>query len=129
MTDVIETHLPELGQPFSWATRAAGVIYTAHGPVHQDGSIETGAIENQAQLTFRNLEAALNAAGASLGDVAQVLIYLIDPADVPVVDEIYRVYFRKPYPNRSTLIVSGLVVSGMRIEVVAYAADPKGTVA
>lgn len=129
MTEIIETDLPELGQPFSWATRAAGVIYTAHGPVRLDGSIETGSIKDQAHLTFRNLEVTLNAAGASLRDVAQVLIYLVDATDVRVVDEIYRLYFQKPYPNRSTVIVSGLVVSGMKIEIVVYAADPKGAAA
>ncbi|NPT38254.1 RidA family protein [Paraburkholderia xenovorans] len=129
MTEIIETHLPEPGQPFSWATRVAGVIYTAHGPVRLDGSIETGSIKDQAHLAFRNLEVTLNAAGASLRDVAQVLIYLVDAADVPLVDEIYRLYFQKPYPNRSTVIVGGLVVSGMRIEIVAYAADSKRAVA
>jgi 2-iminobutanoate/2-iminopropanoate deaminase len=94
-----------------------------------DGSIETGAIEGQAHLTFRNLELTLNGAGASLRDVAQVLIYLVDVTDVGAVDKIYRQYFQKPYPNRSTVIVNALVVSGMKIEIVAYAADSKALVA
>ncbi|SMG58283.1 RidA family protein [Paraburkholderia susongensis] len=129
MIDVIETPLPPLAQPFSWATRAAGVIYTAHGPVRADGSIDTGAVEDQAHLTFGNLALALKAAGASLRDVAQVLIYLIDVADVAVVDSVYRQYFQTPYPNRSTVIVSSLVVPGMRIEIVAYAAEPNAAAA
>lgn len=126
MIEIIKTHLPELEQPFSWAVRGAGIIYTTHGPVRNDGSIETGDIEKQADLTFKNLVHTLNAADASVRDVAQILIYLIDVADVPAVDKIYRQYFQPPYPNRSTVIASALVVKGMKIEIVAYAADPKG---
>lgn len=125
MTEPIETNLPDLAQPFSWATRCAGVIYTSHGPMRMDGSLETGTIEDQAHLTFQNLEKALTAAGVSMGDVAQVLIYLVDVADVPAMDNVYLKYFQKPYPNRSTVIVNALVVSGMKIEIVAYAADSR----
>ncbi|SDR55539.1 Enamine deaminase RidA, house cleaning of reactive enamine intermediates, YjgF/YER057c/UK114 family [Paraburkholderia fungorum] len=126
MTQIIKTHLPEIGQPFSWATHASGVIYTAHGPIRADGSIDIGPIENQARLTFQNLKLTLEAAGASLKDVAQVLIYLIDVEEVRTVDSVYREFFEEPYPNRSTVIAKGLVVPGMKIEIVVYASAPAG---
>jgi 2-iminobutanoate/2-iminopropanoate deaminase len=122
MKEIIDTGLPPLKQPFSWAVKASGVLYTAHGPVRPDGSIDTGPVEAQARLTFGNLQRAVAAAGGSLDDVAQVLIYMTDVADMPVIDAVYREFFVVPYPNRSSMGVNALVVPGMKIEIVAYAA-------
>ena len=36
-------------------------------------------------------------------------------------NEVYRRYFAKPYPNRATVLVAGLMVPGAVIEIVAYA--------
>ena len=122
MKQVIDTGLPPLKQPFSWAVKASGqMLFTAHGPVRQDGSIDTGPIEQQARLTFANLQGAVRAAGGTMADVAQVLIYMTDVADMPVIDAVYREFFEAPYPNRSSMGVAGLVVPGMKIEIVAYA--------
>jgi len=121
---VIETGLPTPAQPFSWATQAAGLLFTAHGPVRPDGSVDTGDIARQARLTFENLKLATEAAGADLNDVVQVLITLLEADDVPVVDALYGEFFAPPYPNRSTVIAKALVVPGMRIEIVAYVALP-----
>ena len=122
MKQVIDTGLPPLKQPFSWAVKASGqMLFTAHGPVRQDGSIDTGPIEQQARLTFANLQGAVQAAGGTMADVAQVLIYMTDVADMPVIDAVYREFFEAPYPNRSSMGVAGLVVPGMKIEIVAYA--------
>ncbi|MDB5751584.1 MAG: enamine deaminase RidA [Ramlibacter sp.] len=124
MKEIIDTGLPPLKQPFSWAVKASGVLYTAHGPVRPDGSIDTGPVEAQARLTFGNLQRAVAAAGGSLDDVAQVLIYMTDVADMPVIDAVYREFFVAPYPSRSSMGVNALVVPGMKIEIVAYAALP-----
>ena len=40
--------------------------YTAQIPVREDGSIETGSIEAQADLTFSNLKRTLELPGAHL---------------------------------------------------------------
>lgn len=121
MREAIDVGLPPLKQPFSWMVRAGAVLYTAHGPVRADGSIDTGPIEQQARLTFDNLKRAVERAGKTLDDVAQVLIYMTNVADMPVIDAVYREYFRTPWPNRSSAGVS-LVVPGMKIEIVAYVA-------
>lgn len=64
MRDVIHTGLPDIGQPFSWATRGGGMLFTEHGPVRADGTIETGPAEQQIALTFDNLTQALQRPGA-----------------------------------------------------------------
>ncbi|HHW3961110.1 TPA: RidA family protein [Raoultella planticola] len=121
MRDVIHTGLPDIGQPFSWATRGGGMLFTAHGPVRADGTIKTGPAEQQIALTFDNLTQALQAAGSHSDNVLQVIIYLTDVNDVARLDDIYRRYFNAPYPNRSTVIVDKLVVPGMKIEITVSA--------
>lgn len=121
MKEIIDVGLPPLKQPFSWAVKASGLLFTAHGPVRTDGTIDTGPIEDQARLTFANLKRAVEAAGGGLVDVTQVLIYMTDVKDMPAIDAVYREFFEAPYPNRSSMGVSGLVVPGMKIEIVAYA--------
>lgn len=122
MKEVIDIGLPPLKQPFSWAVKASGsMVFTAHGPVRKDGTIDTGSIEDQARLTFQNLQMAMTAAGGALADVCQVLIYMTDVKDMPAIDAVYREFFSPPYPNRSSAAVAALVVSGMKLEIVAYA--------
>lgn len=121
MKQVIHTGLPALAQPFSWAVHAGGMVFTTHGPVKSDGRMELGPVELQARLSLNNLQQALQAAGGDLVDVAQVLIYLTDIADLPNVDAVYREFFEAPYPNRSAVAVTALAVPGMRIELVVYA--------
>lgn len=124
----LDVGLPDLGQPFSWAIKAdlsrSHLLFTAHGPVRPDGTIETGDVSAQARLTFANLRQAVVAAGGSLADVAQVLIYMTDVADMPAIDAVYREFFAPPYPNRSSAAVAALVVPGMKLEIVAYAVVP-----
>ncbi|WP_129544495.1 RidA family protein [Serratia sp. 1D1416] len=121
MRKVIDTGLPDIGQPFSWATQGGGMLFTAHGPVRADGSIETGAPEKQITLTFDNLAQTLKAANSHSDNVLQVIIYLTDVNDVKLLDDIYLEYFNYPYPNRSTVIVENLVVPGMKIEITVSA--------
>ena len=121
-----KTHLPSEDAPLEWAVTADGILYTAHVPLRADGSIEDGPIERQAEVTFDNLKRTLEAAGGALDDVTQVLIYLTDPAVFQGMNAVYRRFFAKPYPNRATVIVAGLMVPGAVIEIVAYAHLKRG---
>jgi 2-iminobutanoate/2-iminopropanoate deaminase len=125
MRTPVATGLPLDDAPIEWAVTADGVLYTAHIPMRTDGTIETGSIELQAELTFDNLKRTLEAAGGSLDDVTQVLVYLTDPAAFAGMNGVYRRFFAEPYPNRATVIVAGLMVPGAIIEIVAYAHLPK----
>jgi enamine deaminase RidA (YjgF/YER057c/UK114 family) len=121
MRQVVKTHLPGEDTPIEWAVSADGVLYTAQIPIHPDGKIETGSIEKQANLTFGNLKKTVEAAGGTLNDVTQVLVYLTGKEHFAGMNEVYRRYFSKPYPNRATVIVAGLMVPDAVIEIVAYA--------
>lgn len=125
MKQVVDVGLPPLKQAFSWAVKAKGeMLFTVNGPVRPDGSIDTGSIEQQARLTFANLQRATQAAGGSLEDVTQVLIYMTDVADMDSIDKVYREFFSAPFPNRASVGVAALVEPGMKLEVLAYAMIP-----
>ena len=96
MKQVVDTGLPlDPAAPIEWAVTADGVLYTAQIPIRDDGSIETGDIAAQADLTFANLERTLVAAGGMLKDVTQVLVYLTDRAAFQGMNEVYRRYLRR----------------------------------
>lgn len=122
MREEVDVGLPALAQPFSWAIKAGGFLFTTHGPVQGDGSIDAGPVAQQALLTLQNLQRAVHAAGASMSDVAQVIIYMTESEDMAIIDGIYREFFDAPYPNRSSVVVKSLIVPGMRIEIVGYVA-------
>ena len=121
MKKELDIGLPTPGQPFSWAIASGDFLFTTHGPVTPEGGILQADIREQAHLTFQHFRTAIEAAGGSMDDYVQLQIFLIDPADVGPVDEVYRQYFRAPYPNRATVIVAGLVAPGMKIEVTGVA--------
>jgi enamine deaminase RidA (YjgF/YER057c/UK114 family) len=120
MRKAVKSGLPVPSAPIEWATLAGNILYTAQIPIKADGTIETGDIRAQTRLTFDNLKQTLKAAGGTMADVAQVLVYLPDPKDFPGMNEIYGTYFEKPYPNRATIIAQ-LMVPGAKIEIVTYA--------
>ena len=125
MKQVVDVGLPPLKQAFSWAVKAKGeMLFMVNGPVRPDGSIDTGSIEQQARLTFANMQRATQAAGGTLENVTQVLIYMTDVADMDIIDKVYREFFSVPFPNRASVGVAALVEPGMKLEVVAYAMIP-----
>lgn len=120
MRKVVKTHLPVKSAPIEWATMGGDYLYTAHVPIKEDGTFETGDIATQTRLTMDNLKRTVEAAGGTLDDVTQVLIYLPNKEDFAGMNEVYRTYFNQPFPNRAT-VVAGLMIPGARIEIVAHA--------
>ncbi len=121
MREAIDTGIPPTKSPLEWAVRADGRLYTALIATKPDGSQDTGDITAQTRRTFDNLKQVMAAAGGTMGDVAQVLIYLTDGADAAAMNAVYRTYFEAPYPNRATVVVAGLLAPGAIIEIVANA--------
>jgi 2-iminobutanoate/2-iminopropanoate deaminase len=124
MRQVVATGLPPEPAPFSHAVVSNGVVFTAHLPIRSDGTAETGSASAQTDVALSNLKRAVEAAGASLDDVAHVTLFITRIEDKAAIDETYARYFRPPYPSRACIVVPGLVVPGTRLEVVAYAALP-----
>lgn len=121
MKQAVNTPLSPINAPLEWAITANGVFYTALIAVNPDGSMNTGDIREQTRQTLDNLKLCLEAAGGTMDDVTQVLVYLKDRDDAKGMNEVYAGYFNKPYPNRAAVVISEFMVPGCIIEIVAYA--------
>jgi enamine deaminase RidA (YjgF/YER057c/UK114 family) len=122
MKRVVETGLAESSAPFSWATVGNGILFTALVPFDAGGTLVPGDVQVQTAQCLRNLVRTVGAAGGSMADVTQVVVFLTDLGDFAAMNEAYRQHFAHPYPNRATVMVAGLAVPGMRVEMLAYAA-------
>ncbi len=121
MFEKIETGIAASKAPLSGTVRAGRVVRSAHIAKNPaTGELLTGDIETQARQVFRNLRQALEAAGGSLADVVQIQAYLIDKADAPGMNRVYREFFSAPYPVRAT-VVTDLLSAGIRLEIMATA--------
>jgi enamine deaminase RidA (YjgF/YER057c/UK114 family) len=123
----VQTGLPDPGfgvmtpYPLSWVTRAGSMIFTAHIPIKEDGELEVGDIKAQSRQTFRNLRKAVEAAGGTMADVVQVIVYLTDIKDADPMTEVWVEFFKPPYPNRAALGITALFDPRLKIEIVATA--------
>jgi enamine deaminase RidA (YjgF/YER057c/UK114 family) len=121
MKQAVQTKLAPIDAPLEHAVTSNGMFYAAVIAIRPDGSFEGGDIRAQTTLTLENLKHCLEAAGGTMDDVAQVLVYLTDRKDAKVMNEVYAQYFSRPYPNRATAVISELLVPGCVVEMVAYA--------
>ncbi|MGH6654509.1 MAG: RidA family protein [Actinocrinis sp.] len=85
-----------------------------------DGSVPEDFGE-EARQAWRNVQAALEAAGVGLGDVVNVRQWLTDAGDVPAYAAV-RAQFIKHEPTFMLGVVSGLVWPRLRVEIEVTAA-------
>ncbi len=98
------------------------VFVSGQGPLDPaTGKIQGDDFRSQAELTFKNVGALLEAAGTSWANAVKVNVYLADLKDFPAMNEIYRKFVKEPYPARTT-VQAGLL--GILIEVDAIATIP-----
>jgi len=84
------------------------------------GRLIEGGIKAETRQVCENLKAVLEAGGSSLAGVAKVTIYLADLAELMAMNEVFREYFPKEPPARTTFQAAALV-AGARVEIEAIA--------
>lgn len=109
---------------YSHAVRFDGpmVIVSGQVPIDEHGELVSDDPGEQVEQVFRNLAAALEAAGSGLDRVVKLTIFLTDLADLGVYREVRdRMLGDGPPPASSLVQVAGLVHPGFRVEVEALA--------
>jgi 2-iminobutanoate/2-iminopropanoate deaminase len=120
---VATPNAPRAIGPYSQATRARGLLFTA-GQVGFDpstGELVDGGIAEQTERVLLNIRAILQASGLDMANVVKTTVFLVDMADFAAMNTAYADAFGDHRPARSTVAVAALP-RGARVEIEAIAA-------
>jgi 2-iminobutanoate/2-iminopropanoate deaminase len=104
--------------PYSMAIETGDLVFLS-GQTPLDvatGKLVEGDIAAQARQSLENLKTILDAAGLTFAHVVKANIFLTNMGDFTAVNEVYKSYFREPYPARSTIAVAALPM-GAKVEI------------
>lgn len=107
---VIQTNeAPAAIGPYSQAVQIGDLLFTS-GQLGMDPQTnefpETAA--EQARQSLSNVKAIVEAAGATMAQVAKTTVFLKDMNDFNAVNEVYAQFFPEPFPARSAVQVARL---------------------
>ena len=115
-------------QGYSPATRAGNTIFVS-GQVSTDSKgvlVGEGDITAQAEHCFRNVGAAVEAAGASMDDLLKITCFLVNVDDYAAYAAVRNRLFPRNGPASSTVVIKELVSPQFLIEIEAVAAVSGG---
>ncbi len=107
--------------PYSPGIAVGDLVFVAgQGPLDMATmKFFSGTIEEETDLTLRNVRSVLEAAGCVMDDCVKVQVHLRDIADFERFNRVYGRFFTRPYPARTT-VQSGLG-AGIKVEIDAVA--------
>ena len=118
----VQTNLaPAAIGPYSQGIVVNNLFYSSGQiPLKPDGTMVTGDVKQQTRQVFENLQAVLDAAGASLDTVIKATVFVKSMDDFTVINEVYGEYFSNHKPARSLVEVARLPKDAqIEIEVIA----------
>ena len=110
-------------RPFAKAVKAGDYIYVSGQVPAVDGEIISGGIIAQTAQVMENIIEILRAAGCGLEHVIKVNCWLDDPRDFTSFNSVFKKYFSKHPPARSTVQSALMVDAKVEMDVIAY--NPK----
>ena len=104
--------------PYSQGILADDFIFVSgQGGVNPaTGKLEPGGVKAETKQTFENIKAILEAAGSSMDKVVKCNVYLRDINDFAAMSEVYKTFFKEPYPARTT-IQAGALPNNIAVEI------------
>lgn len=104
--------------PYSQAVNVGGTIYcSGQIPINPlTGEVVEGGIVEQTKQSLANVQAILEEAGCTMGDVVKTTVLLADIKDFAAMNEVYGAVFTAPYPARSAFAVRDLP-KGVLVEI------------
>ncbi|MBI2190860.1 MAG: deaminase [Planctomycetes bacterium] len=114
---------PKPGGPYSPAIEVDGWVFVA-GQVPIDpatGQFVTGDIQAQTDRVLRNVQAILEAAGASLKDVVKTTVFMTDLTEFGAMNEVYGRFFSDASPPARATLEAKNLPRGCKVEIEAVA--------
>jgi len=131
MAQVKRTNPPTLSKPTGYThivevTGPTKIVYiSGQIALDKDGkAIGEGDMKAQAEQVFKNLEAALAAAGAKFTDVVKMNTFITDMDKAPAVREVRARYFGETTPASTLVQVVKLARPELMLEIEVIAAVP-----
>lgn len=121
---VISMGAPNPNAVLSPAIRVGDVVY-ASGQLGLSRQNSDTTIEGQTRLTLENTKRVLEAAGTNMENVVKCTVFLTRASDFQGMNRVYREFFPKDPPARSTVVVAALVVPAAVVEIECMAVMPK----
>ncbi|MDE3840531.1 reactive intermediate/imine deaminase [Bacillus methanolicus] len=121
MKTVQTTNAPAAIGPYSQGIVVNNLFFSSGQiPLTAEGVMVEGDIKAQTHQVFKNLQAVLEEAGASLDTVVKATVFIKNMDDFAAVNEVYGQYFSTHKPARSTVEVARLPKDALvEIEVIA----------
>ena len=119
---IVTDKAPAAVGPYSAATKAGTCIHVS-GQLPVDpatGEFAGEDIASQTRQSLTNVKNVLEAAGATMADVAETTVLLDSIADFGAMNEVYAEFFAAPYPARAAVEVAALP-KGAKVEIKAVA--------
>src|SRR5665213_2074369 len=100
-------------------TEGGKTVWIAGHTGHTDdnGRSLAGDFDAQVHQTFRNIEATLKEAGATLKDMVTMTVFLTDPRHTTRMTEIRATIFGADFPASAAITVTGFADPTMLIEI------------
>jgi 2-iminobutanoate/2-iminopropanoate deaminase len=109
--------IPGAANPnLSAAVKAGDLIFFAGQLGTGQGGLVPGGIKAETQKTLENIKRVVEAAGTTMERLVKCTVFLADINDFSAMNEVYRTFWPKDPPARSTVAVAGLVLNA-RIEI------------
>ena len=106
------THVVEVSGPAKTVYISGQIAYDKDGKI-----VGAGDMKAQAEQVFKNLQAALDAAGATFSDVVKMNSYITDMSKVQAVRDVRARYFGDAMPASTFVQVAGLVRPELMLEI------------
>ncbi len=105
--------------PFSQGIKAGNLVFVS-GQCPTDpktGQLVRGGIAEQTRQTMKNIGAILQAAGSSFDNGVKATVFITDIKDFAGMNAVYKTFFKKEPPARSTIEVGALALKGAKVEI------------
>ena len=104
---------------FSRAVRFGRMVWVSGVVGNIEGSLKLASPGTEAEFkqALDNLKASVEAAGSSLDKVLKCTCFLSEASDFALFNTVYKRYFPKDPPARSTVVVKALVIPGAKLEI------------
>jgi 2-iminobutanoate/2-iminopropanoate deaminase len=118
---IATTKTPLAKGPYSQAIQADNFIFlSGQLPIDVETSTVPDSIRDQTRICIMNLIKILESCGCTIDDVIKTTLFIKQIDELPEINDIYKTYFKEPYPARSCVEVSSLMKDA-RIEIEAVA--------